>query len=348
MKAAQIVNKNERYTLCDVPAPTAGPGQLLIQVKAAGFCHTDIMVSHGDFGSPYPITGSHEPAGIVVAVGEGVQGWQVGDRAASLNKVTECGECHDCKHLDSAFCPNGNLAGLHTDGSFAEYFVSLAKNSAKVPESMPWEVAAPMPCAGITIYKAIRKAGLQPGGVLAISGLGALGHIGVQMAKAMGLFVVGIDARPGPLELCAGLALAPDVLIDASKTSAEEAVALIDKKVKSTFSEERPSGVDAVVVTAEVPPALRFAFDITKRHGTYVLVSQPEELRIPFRELIFKNVTVVGSLQGNGADLQETIEFVTQHDIQVHTRTWAGLEQVGPMWDEQVSPGQVGKNVVLF
>lgn len=227
-----------------------------------------------------------------------------------------------------------------------------------------------MPCAGITIYKAIRKAGLQPGGVLAISGLGALGHIGVQMAKAMGLFVVGIDARPGPLELCAGLALAPDVLIDASKTSAEEAVALIDKKVKSTFSEERPSGVDgessslathpptprpadpltitAVVVTAEVPPALRFAFDITKRHGTYVLVSQPEELRIPFRELIFKNVTVVGSLQGNGADLQETIEFVTQHDIQVHTRTWAGLEQVGPMWDEQVSPGQVGKNVVLF
>lgn len=109
MKAAQIVNKNEyvepgsclcsstdsanrRYTLCDVPASTAGPGQLLIQVKAAGFCHTDIMVSHGDFGSPYPITGSHEPAGIVVAVGEGVQGWQVGDRAASLNKVTECGE----------------------------------------------------------------------------------------------------------------------------------------------------------------------------------------------------------------------------------------------------------------
>lgn len=103
----------------------------------------------------------------------------------------------------------------------------------------------------------------------------------------------------------------------------------------------------AVVVTAESKAALQYAFDIVKRHGTYVLVSQPPALSIPFRELIFKNVAVVGTLQGNGEDLQETIDFVDQHGVKIHTTTW-GLEDVNEMWEAQESPSHAGKNVVLL
>lgn len=159
-----------------------------MRIHAAGFCHTDMLVARGTFGDNTPITGSHEAAGVVAAVGAGVEGFGVGDRVIALNKASMCGTCWDCTQLDPAFCPHGKLAGLHVDGAFAEYFLALAAVAVRIPDALSFEKAAPMTCAGITIFEAIRKAareGLQPGGVLAIVGLGALGHIGVQMAKAM-------------------------------------------------------------------------------------------------------------------------------------------------------------------
>lgn len=143
------------------------------------------MIPDGTFGGSFPITGSHEPAGIIAAVGPGVDHLHVGQRVASLCQVTRCGECYDCRKLDPAYCPQGKLAGVTTDGAFAGYLNVLADNTAVLPDEISWENAASLTCAGVTIFMAIKRAGLKAGEVIGISGLGALGHLGVQFAKAM-------------------------------------------------------------------------------------------------------------------------------------------------------------------
>lgn len=147
------------------------------------------MIPDGTFGGSFPITGSHEPAGVIVALGSGVgtshPHLHVGQRVASLCQVTRCGVCYDCRNLDPAYCPRGKLAGVTTDGAFAGYLNVLADNTAILPDELSWENAASLTCAGVTIFMAIKRAGLKAGDVIGISGLGALGHLGVQFAKAM-------------------------------------------------------------------------------------------------------------------------------------------------------------------
>lgn len=160
--------------------------------------------------------------------------------------------------------------------------------------------------------------------------------------------VVGIDARPEPLELCQSFKHAPDLLVDASKTSADQA----KSQLKTLLGDvDRLDGVDALVLTSEGDKAVRYGFDMIRRHGRFVLVSQPPTLDIPFADLVFKNVSVKGSLQGNGRDLQDCVDTFVRERIECRVETWSfekGEKGLDGMWEAQEKPGRVGKNVVLM
>lgn len=162
-------------------------GEILVQIVAAGLCHTDLVMPLTN-GGPVPITGSHEPAGIVAALGPGVDPgtFPLGQRIMAVNTARACKECGNCKRYDERWCPKAAMIGLRfMDGAFADYCIVDARYAAVIPDGMSFEQAATMSCAGVTIYSAIKRAGLKRGDVLGISGLGALGSLGVELAKCL-------------------------------------------------------------------------------------------------------------------------------------------------------------------
>ncbi|ORX39094.1 chaperonin 10-like protein [Kockovaella imperatae] len=348
MKALRIHGVGEKYyklEQVDVPSPKGY--EALIKVGAAGLCHTDMMLFTGEFKTDkYPLIGSHEPAGTVVALGEDAKGTvKIGQRVAGMLHRDVCGECTDCKAGLPKYCPNSLYTGITTNGAFAEYEILDARYLAPIPDEMSFEQAAPMTCAGITIYTAIKKAKLKPGQILAISGLGALGHLGVQMAKAMGLTVVGIDARPEPIAMTEGLRLAPDLCIDATSLKAEEAVEEIHKLRPKGY--EGWKGADATILTSDPLSAQRYAMDITRRHGTYVVVSQPDDLRFTYQDIIFKDLTIIGSLHGWTEDLKECLDLAAKHGIKSELSCYK-LDKHEEMVDSVHDSKRKGKSVLVF
>ncbi|KAK8843346.1 hypothetical protein IAR55_007002 [Kwoniella newhampshirensis] len=349
MQALRVSNAGDsHYKLETIPVPNVEGSQVLLKIGAAGLCHTDLMVMDGSFGGVYPIVGSHEPAGTVVALGKDAEKngtAKVGDRVAALLPKDPCGECSDCKLGDWKYCANVKYGGINVDGFFSEYALVEAKNCVVLPDSLSFEQAAPLTCAGITIYTAIKKAGLKPGQILAISGLGALGHLGVQMAKAMGLKVVGIDARPEPIAMTKGLNLAPDLLIDATKTEADAA-----KKQIADLREDGYvgwDGADVTIIAADALPAQSYAAQITRRHGHLILVAQPPQLQFDFRNFIFQDLTLSGSLHGNEVNLKETVELVDKFGI-ISDLSRFKIGQHEEMVDSVHREGRKGKSVLVF
>ncbi|WVF65585.1 hypothetical protein IAT40_000315 [Kwoniella sp. CBS 6097] len=338
----------KHYTLDEVPVPKAEGTQVLIRIGAAGLCHTDMMVMEGSFGGNFPLIGSHEPAGTVVTLGQEAEKMgtvKKGDRVAALLPKDVCGGCSDCTLGDWKYCANSKYGGINTDGFFGEYALVEAKHCIPIPESMSFEQAAPLTCAGVTIYAAIKKANLKTGDILAISGLGALGSLGVQMGKALGYKVVGIDARPEPIELVKSFKLAPDLIIDASKTSAEDAVKQIVKLRPEGY--KGWDGADVTIPTADPVSSQTFAAAITRRHGHLILVAQPPEIKFDFRNFIFQDLTLSGSLHGNEKDLKETIDLCGKFDIRSEVARFT-IDQHEKMVDSVHEEGRKGKNVLVF
>lgn len=260
---------NKPYKLSTIPVPTdLAPNDLLIRVAVASLCHTDYMVRDGTMGSPLPITGSHEGAGTVVAVGSSVTDFQPGDRVMAGIIYHACGECADCKGTESStqHCTNAAYCGLKgADGFFAEYARVDARWAAKLPDKVSFETAAPMACAGCTVNRGVILAGLKKGEWLGIVGSrGGLGHLGVQFAKALGLKVVGVDARDEGLELTKKRGA--DVVIDARQ--GDEAV------VQEVHKVTDGKGVAATVNVSDADTAAAMSCKITRMHGTMVQVAQ--------------------------------------------------------------------------
>ncbi|WVQ93247.1 hypothetical protein IAU59_000313 [Kwoniella sp. CBS 9459] len=338
----------DHYTLDEVPVPKASGTKALIKIGAAGLCHTDMMVMEGSFGGNLPLVGSHEPAGTVVALGEDAEKTgtvKKGDRVAAMLPKDVCGQCSDCTLGDWKYCANSKYGGINADGFFGEYALVEAKYCVSIPDNMSFEQAAPLTCAGVTIYAAIKKANLKKGDILAISGLGALGSLGVQMGKALGYKVVGIDARPEPIELVKSFKLAPDLVIDASKTSAEDAMKEIVKLRPEGY--KGWDGADVTIPTADPVSSQTFAASITRRHGHLILVAQPPELRFNFKNFIFQDLTLSGSLHGNEKDLKETIELCDKFGIKSEVATFS-IGQYEKMVDSVHEEGRKGKNVLVF
>lgn len=339
MKAQFLDAFNTPYTPRTVPLPTlSSPTDLLIKVSAASYCHTDLLLASGAMAPnppSLPHIGCHEFAGTVAALHPDARTpLRVGDRVGVPGRsFRPCGECFECAagptgadpDADppgySVYCPRGTNNGLSGPGGFREYAVVDARQVAPVPEGMDAVDAAVLMCAGVTIYAALKRCGLKPGQRVGIMGCGGgLGHLGLQFATKMGLRVVGVDNADGPLGLARETAGGARI-VDAR---AEDADAVARGLGEEDGKVDRGDmGLDAVVVLPESQAAFTYAIKLLRNHGRCVVVSFPEkDIEIPARDIVFRDISVVGSLVGSNKLLREMLRFAAEHGVKASVRTF--------------------------
>ncbi|KAJ5235505.1 zinc binding dehydrogenase [Penicillium citrinum] len=342
MKAIQIQEYNQPYRISEVHVPHPKAHQVLVRIKAAGFCHTDLMALNGEFETKLPFIGSHEPAGIIEEVGSDVQGFHRGDRVGCINFDSVCGKCADCISGLPIYCDAPSMKGITIDGAWAEYMVADAKFIVKLPDSMEFKVAAPLMCAGISIYAGIQRAGIPKGGSIGIVGIGGLGHIGTQIAKCLGYNVAAIDVKQRALDAVASYEYSPDALILATDP-VEESLVKIDKIKSSSYR-----GLDATVLATDHSSAFDLAATLTRKHGTMVLLGQPEKgITMSYHTIIYKDIKLVGSLVADTTAAQELVSLFSQNNLHVEVKEWK-MEDAENMRQSYLSGMGMGKNVIVL
>ncbi|KAK5109743.1 hypothetical protein LTR62_006583 [Meristemomyces frigidus] len=346
MKAVQVIEYKNPYEIRTVPVPTdLKPTDLLVKVAVASNCHTDSMVQQGVFGGPLPQTASHEGSGTVVAVGSDTEaaklGFQVGTRVMVGIPLGPCGTCGDCRGPEgqTQYCTQvEGMVGVHIDGCFAEYVRADARTSTPLPDTVSFLSAAPLACAGRTVWRAVLQAELKKGQWVAVVGSGGgLGHLGLQFAKARGLRVIGIDAREEGLELTRKHGA--DVVVDARKGK-EEAV----KEVQAVTGGE---GAYATINLSDAPTAAALACAVTRMHGTMVQIAQPDEISVPFPEIIFRDIRIKGSLICSNEESKGMMQAIAEHGVTAKTVPFQGLDKIFDLVD-MVHSGKVsGKAVII-
>lgn len=276
------------------PVPEPGPGQILVRIEASGLCHTDIHAARGEWPvKPVPpFVPGHEGVGIVEKLGVGVTAHGVGERVALPWLGYACGTCSYCVSGWETLCEAQLNTGYAIDGGHAEYAVADARFAVRVPDGVDPLDAAPLTCAGVTTYKAVKVAGVRPGERVAIFGIGGLGHLAQQYAQLFGGETVAVDVVPAKLDLAVELG----------------AGAVVDAAVADPASEiQKLGGADVAVVLAAQPEVLEQAHASLRRGGRLVLVSLPKDnaMRLPIFETVLKGITVIGSIVGTRADLAE-------------------------------------------
>jgi propanol-preferring alcohol dehydrogenase len=328
MKAAVVRAFGQPLTIEDMPIPQPGLGQVLVKVLACGVCHTDLHAVNGDWPvkpTP-PFIPGHEAIGRVAKVGKGVLGLKEGDLVGVPWLHDACSCCEYCTTGWETLCESQHNTGYSVDGGFAEYVVAAAAYVGRIPEGADIIAMAPILCAGVTTYKGLKETEAKPGEWVVISGIGGLGHVAVQYAKAMGLHVAAVDVADDKLALAKRLGA--DVVANA-KT--EDAVAKI---VKATGG-----GAHGVLVTAVSTSAFGQAIAMTRRHGTVSLVGLPPgEFPTPIFDVVLKRITVRGSIVGTRKDLGEAIAFAAEGKVKstVSTRK---LEEINTVFDVVLAIG---------
>lgn len=314
---------------------------MLIKTVAASLCHSDIMAIEDRLGATLPRTSSHEGAGIVVAVGFSVQGFKEGDRVMSGLIMGPCGQCLDCIGPDDwhQYCTHseGTMATTF-DGAFADYHITDSRTSCIVPNGVDFVDAAPLACAGRTVYRAIMTSDIKPGQYLAIVGAGGgLGHLGVQFAAAKGVNVIAIDARDEALQLCQKMGA--KYVVDARKD--QESV------VADVLAVTGGRGADATVNVSPHPTSAHLACAVTKMHGTMVQTAGVDVVAVPISQPIFRDINIKGTLlAGRQCSLEMLAEF-DKHHLQVGKKLFYGLEQVPEMVEALHSGHLKGKAVCV-
>jgi alcohol dehydrogenase, propanol-preferring len=298
MKAAVVHAFDRPLSVEDVPTPVPGSGEVLVKIETSGLCHTDIHAAHGDWPvkpNP-PFIPGHEGVGIVVGLGAGVWDVAEGDRVAIPWLGWACGACEYCASGWETLCERQRNTGYSVDGGFAEYAVASATFVGKVPAGVDPLDAAPLACAGVTTYKAVKVSQARSSDLVAVFGVGGLGHLALQYARIAGAAVVAVDVVDSKLDLARELGA--EHVVNATH---EDPVAAI----------QALGGADAAVVTAVSPKAFAQAFDSVRRRGRVVFVALPADnhVEIPIFETVLKGITVVGSIVGTRVDLAETYEL---------------------------------------
>lgn len=279
----------------DIPIPKLEPGTLLIRVKVAGFCHTEFMVKKGLYSSPLPLVPGHETVGVVAAIGEGVQEFQIGDRVGTLLYRGACGTCRECIRGTPEYCADIQLAGLTSNGGMAQYALADVNWAVRLPDGMSFARVAPLMCAGATVYHSLLRSGVEHG-IIGIIGVGGLGHLAVQFAKAMGHRVVAVDTRAAPLELCRSLPehLQADLVFNANELDANGMLTRVKESLVDEGVGLPATGLDAVLVCTDAHPAFALGIEILAKHGTLVFVGLPERpVPMPYTAFVGKDITVV-------------------------------------------------------
>jgi len=278
----------------EVSKPLAGAGEVVVKIEASGLCHTDIHAAHGDWPvkPKLPFTPGHEGVGIVESLGADVTNVAVGDRVAIPWLGYACGHCDYCVSGWETLCESQQNTGYSVDGGFAEFAKAHASHVVKVPEGVDPFDAAPLTCAGVTTYKAVKVSKARPADLVAVWGIGGLGHLALQYARIAGASVVAVDLFNEKLEVARQLGA--EFTVNAAE---EDPVAAIKKL----------GGANAAVVLAVAPKAFEQAFASLRRGGTMSLVALPAEntMELPIFETVLNGITVVGSIVGTRLDLRE-------------------------------------------
>ena len=295
MKAAVVTDFGSPLQVKDLPIPVPGPGEVLVRIETTGLCHTDIHAARGDWPvkpTP-PFIPGHEGVGFIDRLGVGVTTRAIGDRVAIAWLGYACGECRYCIDGWETLCEKQQNSGYSVNGTFAEYAVVPAAFACPVPDSISSHDAAPLTCAGVTTYKAIKVARVAPAETVAIFGVGGLGHLALQYARIAGGFVIAVDIEDHKLAMATELGA--DHVVNARTSDPVEAIHAL-------------GGADVAVALAASPAAFDQAYRSLRRGGRLVCVALPADnatLSLPIFDTVINGKTVIGSIVGTRNDLAD-------------------------------------------
>lgn len=326
MRAAVVPELNAPWEVRDVPTPDPGPGQVLIRIAASGLCYTDVHITKGSGPSTeFPRTLGHEPVGEIVAVGEGVRGRRSGDRVGVPWVQDWCGRCEWCLRDKPLFCPDQVGTGVQSQGSHAEYMLAAARGTMLLPERLSYEQAAPIFCAGFTVWSGLRLADPKPAERVAVQGVGGLGHLAIQYAKAAGFHTIAVTHSPDKHDLVRELG-ADDVVASGAELAAA-------------------GGADVLLATSNSYSATADAMEGMRPDGRVMVMGVSEEpLALP-PWAIEHRLRIIASKQGSREWLYEALAMAARGQVRVVAETFA-LEDIGRAY-ERVAAGDVRFRAVI-
>lgn len=334
MKAAVVREFGQPLKIEEVPVKMPGTNEVLVKVIASGVCHTDLHAVDGDWPvkPKMPLIPGHEGVGYVVAVGPGVKNVKEGDAVGVPWLYSACGGCDHCITGWETLCETQQNGGYSVDGGFAEYVVADARYVGHLPNNPNFLEMAPILCAGVTVYKGLKETETKPGEWVAISGIGGLGHVAVQYAKAMGMHVAAIDVADDKLELAKRLGA--DLVVNAKEQNPGE------------YLKKEVGGMHGALITAVSPIAFKQGLETLRRKGTMALNGLPPgNFDLSIFDTVLNRITIRGSIVGTRKDLQEAIDFAAEGKVKANV-TAAKLEDVNDVF-EKMKKGQIEGRMVL-
>ncbi|MFL6476244.1 MAG: alcohol dehydrogenase catalytic domain-containing protein [Nitrososphaera sp.] len=318
MLAAVVPSVNAKWEVKEVSTPKPRANQVLIKMHASGICYTDVHATHGALGVKFPYTIGHEPAGEIVELGEGVTTRKIGDRVGVPWLQSTCGRCEWCQRGKSSFCPNHIATGINIAGGHAEYMVAYADATQLIPDEVSYDQAAPIFCAGYTVYSGLRFANPKPHERIAVVGIGALGHLGIQYSKAAGFETIAVTHSKDKEEL-------------AYKLGADSVVSDGEALLKDG------EGAEVILATSNSYKATADAIKGIRPDGRVILmgVSSTETLTVS-PEILFKRARIIGSTQNDREHLYEALDYVAKGKVKVMTETFP-LEEISNAYDKVVN-----------
>jgi D-arabinose 1-dehydrogenase-like Zn-dependent alcohol dehydrogenase len=333
MRAVQISKAKGPFELVEREIPQPKPGQVRVKVQACGVCHSDVFVKEGLWpGLQFPRVTGHEVAGVIDALGEGVKGWKVGNRVGVGWHGGHCGYCDSCRRGNFSVCLiDREVTGFNFDGGYAEYMVVPAGTLASIPEELNAPEAAPLMCAGVTTFNSLRQTSVGPGDLVAVLGLGGLGHLGIQFAAKQGLRTVAIGRGTDEAELAKQLG----------------AKVYIDSKTQDVANElQKMGGAKVILATAPSGEAMTNAIGGLGIDGKLVVLGVPDKpIEVPAVPVISSRSSVMGWPAGASIDSQDTMAFSALTGVRPMIETFP-LERAADAYDAMLS-GKVRFRAVL-
>ncbi|GAB3653395.1 alcohol dehydrogenase [Nocardioides korecus] len=332
MRAVQVSEKGGDLELVERPVPQPGPGEALVKVNACGICHSDMFAKEGAYpGVTFPVIPGHEVAGTVAGLGDGAQGWSEGQRVGVGWYGGACGWCGPCRAGALIACQNMGIPGVTFDGGYADYVVVPATALASIPDELDDAAAAPLMCAGVTTYNALRHTGARPGDLVAVLGVGGLGHLGVQYAQKMGFRVAAIARGTDKADLASELGA--HHYIDSTATDPGEELAKL-------------GGARVILSTITNGEAVAATIGGLGVEGELVVAGAAEDpISVPAFALIGTGGAVRGHASGTAADSEDTLAFSALTGVGARIET-APLEEAASAYQKMMD-GQARFRMVL-
>jgi D-arabinose 1-dehydrogenase-like Zn-dependent alcohol dehydrogenase len=331
MKAAQVPKAGADFQVVERKVPEPGPGEVRIKIQACGICHSDVLTKDGWPGIQYPRVPGHEVAGRIDELGAGVSAWKQGQRVGVGWHGGQDNTCRECRRGDFRNCRNVKIPGISYDGGYQEYMIAPVEALVAIPDSLSAVEAAPLLCAGITTYNSLRHSGALPGDLVAVQGIGGLGHLGVQFANKFGYKVAAVGR--GPENAALARKLGAHVYIDSRATNAAEEL-------------QKLGGARVILATAPSSKAMSQLVDGLAPNGTLMVIGAASDpIEVTPVQLIFGTRNIQGWAAGTPADSEDTLQFAELSGVRAMIETYP-LEKAAEGYARMIS-GKAEFRVVL-